>query len=78
MQEYGYLWEQILPLTKETAIELFEQDLPLLMLYPDNLSDVVENKEVLMEHGGLFGIERSDWEDYLVQDFMQIGAAEGN
>ena len=26
MHEYGYTWEEMLPLTKETAVELFERD----------------------------------------------------
>ena len=31
MEEYGYLAEGMLPLTKETALELFDRDLPVYL-----------------------------------------------
>lgn len=67
MYAYGYRWEEMLPLTKETALELYDKELPILRLYPDNTSNIVENRSVILEHEGMFGIERSDWEDYLAE-----------
>lgn len=67
MYAYGYRWEEMLPLTKETALELYDKELPILRLYPDNNSNTVEDRTVILEHEGMFGIERSDWEDYLAE-----------
>lgn len=72
MHEFGYQWSEMLPLTKERALELYDLDVPVLMLHPDNSESVTEEKRQLMEHGGMFGVERSDWNDYLAQkDLVQ-------
>lgn len=31
MQEYGYTWIEMLPLTQERALELFDHDLPVYL-----------------------------------------------
>lgn len=67
MYEYGYRWDEMLPLTKEIALELYDKELPILRLYPDDTSNIVEDRSVMLEHEGMFGIERSDWEDYLAE-----------
>ena len=33
MHGYGYTWEEMLPLTKETSLELFDHDLPVYQLH---------------------------------------------
>lgn len=67
MYEYGYRWDEMLPLTKETALEFYDKGLPILRLYPDDTSNIVEDRSAMLEHKGMFGIERSDWEDYLTE-----------
>ena len=76
MHEYGYTWEEILPLTKETALELFDRDLPVYQLHKDGSETLIEDKEQITEHGGIFGIEKSDWENERELRSMQAGLAE--
>ncbi len=76
MHEYGYTWEEILPLTKETALELFDRDLPVYQLHKDGSETLIEDKEQITEHEGIFGIEKSDWENERELRSMQAGLAE--
>lgn len=61
MQEYGYTWEGMLPLTKEKAIELFERDLIVYRLYNDGSETIVDDIEEITVYDGLFGVEKRDW-----------------
>ncbi|MGN0345866.1 MAG: DUF3849 domain-containing protein [Lachnospiraceae bacterium] len=65
MEEYGYTWEEMLPLTKETALELFDRDLPVYQLHRDGSETLVEGREQITEYEyeGIFGIEKADWEN---------------
>jgi len=63
MHEYGYTWEEMLPLTKETAMELFERDLPVYQLHEDGSETLIEGDEQIAEYEGIFGIEKNDWEN---------------
>ena len=76
MHEYGYTWEEMLPLTKETALELFDRDLPVYQLHKDGSETLIEDKEQITEHEGIFGIEKSDWENERELRSMQAGLAE--
>ena len=77
MHEYGYTWEKMLPLTKETALELFERDLPVYQLYEDGSETLIEGEEQITEYEGIFGIEKDDWENERAFRFMQEELAEG-
>ena len=63
MWEYGYTWNEMLPLTQEKALELFDHDLPVYLLHNDGLETTVEDRERITEHEGIFGIEKGDWEN---------------
>ena len=58
---YGYLSDELLPLSKERATELFEQDLTVYLLYEDNTEAMAFDREDIDNHSGLFGIEKADW-----------------
>lgn len=58
---YGYLDDEMLPLSRERAAELFEQDLTVYMLYEDNTEAMAFDQEDIDSYGGIFGMERSDW-----------------
>ena len=45
MEEYGYLAEGMLPLTKETALELFDRDLPVYQLHKDGSETLIQGRE---------------------------------
>ncbi len=48
MHGYGYTWEEMLPLTKETALELFDSDLAVYQLHKDGSETLIEDKEQIM------------------------------
>ncbi|RKJ63615.1 YodL domain-containing protein [Roseburia sp. 1XD42-69] len=76
MHEYGYTWEEMLPLTKETALELFDSDLAVYQLHKDGSETLIEDKEQITGHEGIFGIEKSDWENERGLRSMQAELAE--
>ena len=63
MREYGYTWNEMLPLTQEKALELFDHDLPVYLLHNDGSETTVDDRKQIMEHEGIFGIEKGDWEN---------------
>ena len=65
---YGYTADELLPLSKERAAELWEQDLPVFILYPDNTEAMIFDVEEMKEHDGLFGIETADWQAFHNRD----------
>lgn len=71
MHEYGYSWEEMLPLTQERAAELFRDDVTVYQLYADGSETVIENMEDLQGHKGMFGIEKDDWKTYLEHRTMK-------
>lgn len=60
---YGYLDDEMLPLSKERATELFEQDLPVFLLYKDDSEAIAFDLKDIDNHNGIFGIERINWID---------------
>ena len=63
MREYGYTWNEMLPLTQEKALELFDYDLPVYLLHNDGSETTVEDRKQITEHEGIFVIEKGDWEN---------------
>ena len=62
MQEYGYFYDGMLPVTRERALELDAAGLTVYLLHEDNTESMVFDTEEIMEHGGLFGVEHEEWE----------------
>ena len=62
MQEYGYFYDGMLPVTRERALELDAAGLTVYVLHEDNTESMVFDTEEIMEHGGLFGVDREEWE----------------
>ena len=67
MREYGYQWNEMLPLTQEKALELFEHDLPVYLLHTDGAESLAESRERIEEHEGIFGVEKETWNEALKQ-----------
>ena len=63
MREYGYTWNAMLPLTQERALELFDHDFPIYLLHADGAETTVDDRKQILEHDGIFGIEKGDWEN---------------
>lgn len=62
MRSYGYLDGDMLPLSKDRAVELLEHDITVYMLYPDNAEEMVFEAEDIIKHDGMFGVTRPDWD----------------
>ena len=62
MNAYGYTDSDMLPLSKERALELFERDVPVYMLYDGNTEAMAFETEDIVMFSGCFGITREDWD----------------
>ena len=78
MQEYGYTWNEMLPLTQERALELFDHDLPVYLLHTDGSETTVSDRKQIIEHEGMCGIEKGDWQNERKLLMMQEELTESN
>ena len=62
MQEYGYSYDGMLPVTRERALELDAAGLTVYVLHEDNTESMVFDPQEIMDHGSLFGVDREEWE----------------
>ena len=62
MNIYGYQQDGMLPLTKEKALELYDKDHPVYLLYPGNTEGMAFDRNEIEQFDGIFGIERDEWE----------------
>lgn len=63
MYQYGYTdGNAMLPLTRERAMELFMQDVPVFLLYADSTEAMALDAEDISSHTGVFGVEREEWD----------------
>ncbi len=62
MQEYGYTYDGMIPVTRERALELDAAGLTVYVLHEDNTESMVFDPQEIMDHGGLFGVDREEWE----------------
>jgi hypothetical protein len=68
---FGYTAEDMLPLNTDRAVELFNNDHAVFLLYPDNTEAMAFEVDEISAHDGIFGIEREDWQksqEYRVMD----------
>lgn len=78
MQEYGYTWNEMLPLTQERALELFDGDLPVYLLHTDGSETTVSDRKQIEKHDGMCGIEKGDWQNERKLRMMQEELTESN
>ncbi len=64
MYDYGYTWEEMLPLTKERATQLYEQGVSVCLLYPDGTEVEADSISQIDGYDGIFGVEKKDWKMY--------------
>ena len=62
MQEYGYSYDGMFPVTRERALELDAAGLTVYVLHEDNTESMVFDSQEIMDHGGIFGVDREEWE----------------
>ncbi|MCL2816485.1 MAG: DUF3849 domain-containing protein, partial [Oscillospiraceae bacterium] len=61
MNLYGYTAADMLPLTVNRAVDLFNQDRTIYLLFNDNTEAMVFDSSEINDHDGIFGIERDEW-----------------
>ncbi len=62
MHNYGYTDGDMLPLSHERAIELFEQDVSVYMLLGGNGAGMIFDREDIDAHDGMFAVSREEWD----------------
>ncbi len=62
MEHYGYSDRDMLPLSKDRALELADRDITIFMLYRDGTEEMAFDAEEIVRHDGLFGVSRDEWE----------------
>ena len=72
MYAYGYTENDMLPLSKERAAELFEQDVPVYMLYDDNSANMAIDRDDIDGHIGMFGVNREEWD--AAREYLELAA----
>jgi len=60
--DFGYMDENMLPLSQDRALALLAQDMTVYLIYDDNTESMVFDTNEIYEHQGMFGVEREDWE----------------
>ena len=63
MNAYGYTDGDMLPLSKDRAIELFERDVSVYMLYEGNGAGMAFDADDIEAHTGIFGVTREEWDE---------------
>jgi len=72
MSLYGYTDESMFPLTVNYAIDLFNQDFTIYLLFNDNTESMVYDSSEINNHDGIFGVERDDWLNS--KQYMELSA----
>ena len=69
MSNYGYTWPGMLPLTKEEAIDIFQnKGLSVYRLFEDGTEAAIEAIEDFDKFDAdidMFGVEEKDWIQYM-------------
>ena len=59
---YGYDYDGMLPLNQDSALNLYMQDNEIFLLFNDGSEAAVGDSSQIVEHKGIFGIEREAWQ----------------
>ena len=62
LEACGYLDGDLLPLSKDRALELFEQDLTVYMI-EDGCASMAFDPDEIQAYSGLFAVRREEWEE---------------
>ena len=61
LRDYGYGENDLLPLNKAKAMELFDQSVPVYTIYQDGSAVMVGDTQEIETHSGYLGVEPADW-----------------
>lgn len=68
MRGYGYTNDDMYPLRRQEALELHRVGEKIFCLQPDGSSGEYASREMIMEHDGIYGIEKTAWQRMMEQD----------
>lgn len=68
MRGYGYTNDDMYPLRRQEALELHRVGEKIFCLQPDGSSGEYASREMIMEHDGIYGIEKTAWQRRMEQD----------
>lgn len=71
LMEYGYLNNDMLPLSNSIAQRIYENGGAVYLLNSDNTKKKVSALNELEEHMGMCGMSRNDWDTFLNQEKVQ-------
>lgn len=71
MMEYGFINNEMLPLSKDVAQKIYENGGTIYLLNDDNSKQKVNSLNELEEHFGMVGITINDWDTFLNQEKVQ-------
>ena len=61
LRDYGYGDNDLLPLNKAKAMELFDQNVPVYTIYQDGSAVMAGDAKDIEMHSGYLGVEPADW-----------------
>lgn len=62
-RQYGYTNDDMLPLQKNRALELFDLDYTVFLLHPNNTEEMAFDRSEIEKHDGIFGMEEEYWHE---------------
>lgn len=72
MNLYGYTYAEMLPLTTDKALELWDGNCLIYLLHPDGTEGMANDRDEIKGFDGLFGIECDDWKRHLDSQTVQL------
>lgn len=68
LASFGYTDQDMHPLSRERAMELFAQGLPVYLLSEGNSQSLATRTEEILSHTGICGITKEDWQTAMPKD----------
>lgn len=68
MHGYGYKWDGMLPMQKDTAEMLLKMGVPIRVLNENDTDNPAPDLAAIEAHKGLFGVEKPEWFAWLETD----------
>lgn len=62
LRQYGYLDADMLPVSKDLAMEMARRDVTIYLLHSDNTEAMAFDADEIQAYEGMFGITHEDWE----------------
>ena len=62
MKEYGYGGNDMIPLSEPWALQFYDSNMTVYLLYPDNTEAMALDRDDISSHDGFYGIDKGDWE----------------